>query len=200
LLNSQWRGLAPLTVEIAAKFAAYMSSGTGIWNDSLAPDVSPNNQVSTFRNVNATWKADPVRTRDWTNGLIWVQNFDRRNLFFPALQTVYPDDTSVLNNVFNALIAIDLEKVCQQSWAELTGNTKLTSDQYIERSDELIRDKVKNKYDGRAVIVPRTYISAGDEARGYSYSCEVTMYANNMKTVGQFTIVARRRDDLEVAQ
>jgi hypothetical protein len=200
LLGSQWRGIAPLTVELASKFSAYMSSGTGIWNSALAPDQAPNNQVATFRDVNSTWKSDAVRSRDWTNGLIWVQSFDRRNLFFPALQTVYPDDTSVLNNIFNAFIAIDLEKVCNQSWAELTGNAKLTSDQFIERSDELIKDKVKNKYDGRVVIVPRTFISAGDTARGYSYSCEVTMYANTMKTVAQFTIVARRRDDLTTAQ
>lgn len=200
LLNSQWRGIAPLSVDLAGKFATYMSAGTGLWDDAKAPDVSPNNLVTSFRGINATWKPDTVRSRDWTNGLIWVQNFDRRNLFYPALQTVYPDDTSVLNNIFNAFIVCDLEKVCFRTWAELTGNAKLTTEQYIERSDELIKDKVKNKYDGRVVVVPRTYISSGDEARGYSYSCEVTMYANNMKTVGTFTIVARRRDELTTAQ
>jgi hypothetical protein len=104
----------------------------------------------------------------------------------------------VLNNIFVAFIIADLNKIAYETWAELSGNQTLTVDQYLERSDELINQKVaaRNSYDGRVVIVPETYVSAGDEARGYSYSCRINMYANNMITVGTFDIIARRRSDL----
>lgn len=201
LLQSQWRGIAPLTVDLMSKVAGYMGAGTGLWNNANAFDVSPNNQVSGFRGVNCVYKTDDVRTADWANGLVWVQHFDRKNLFYPGFQTVYDEDNSVLNSLMVAFILADLEKIAYRSWAELSGNQTLTVDQYIQRSDELISDAVRarNSYDGRVVIIPETYLSGGDAARGYSYSCKINMYANNMITVGTFDIVARRSSDLPQA-
>lgn len=201
LTNSQWSELTPLTIDIASKFAAYMGNGLGSWDSNKKPDSSPNNWVKGFRAVNNTYKPDPARTRDWTNGLVWVQHFDRRNLFYPALQTVYDDDTSTLNNIFTPFIIAELEKICFRTWAQLSGDNSLTTEQYIERSDELILEEVRlrNNFDNRARVIPETYISAGDEARGYSYSCNVNLYTNTMRTVGSYTIVARRMSDLPVA-
>lgn len=198
LLGSQWSANTPITVYIAERFAEYMGSGTGIWNSKKKPDKSPNNQITGFREVNNRYKKDDARIKDWTNGLVWAQHVDRRTLFIPAYQTVYADDTSTLNNIFTSFIIGDLEKICFRTWAQLTGDNSLTEEQYIARSNELILDAVRNKYDERAVIIPETYISGGDAARGYSFSCKINMYTNTMKTVGSFTIVARRRTELAV--
>lgn len=198
LLGSQWSANTPLTVYVAERFAEYMGSGTGIWDSKKKPDESPNNWITGFRGVNNRYKKDDARVKDWTNGLVWAQHFDRRTLFIPAYQTVYADDTSTLNNIFTSFIIADLEKVCFRTWAQLTGNNSLTEDQYIERSNRLISDAVRNKYDNRAIIIPETFISGGDAARGYSFSCKVNLYTNTMKTVGSYTIVARRRTELAV--
>jgi len=197
LVNSKWKNLTPLTIELADKCAAYMGAGDGVWKSRAKFDISPANQVTMFRDVNATYKKANARSKDWDAGLVWVQNFDRRSQFFPGLQTVYDDDTSILNSVFNMLIAVELEKVAEITWRQLTGITGLTENQFITRSNRLIEEAVKGRFDNRVVIVPDTFVSEADKQRGFSWGCNIVMYGNNMKTVGSFTIVARRREDLE---
>ena len=130
-------------------------------------------------------------------GLVWAQRYDKDSFFWPAVQTVYDDDTSILNSMFNMLIAVELEKVAEITWRQLTGISGLTENQFITRSNRLIEEAVKGRFDNRVVIVPDTFVSEADKQRGFSWGCNIVMYGNNMKTVGSFTIVARRREDLE---
>jgi hypothetical protein len=121
---------------------------------------------------------------------------DRRTLFIPAFQTAYDDDTSVLNSDINMQIAVELNKVCFRVWRELVGNGKLTNAQFIQRSNELIVEYTKNRFDGRVVIVADTFYSRDDVTRGYSWHANIHMYANTLKTLGQSTIVTHRMSDL----
>jgi len=82
------------------------------------------------------------------------------------------------------------------SWRNLTGNSRLSDAQFLERSDEEIVEATRGKYDGRVVVRPRTFYTASDKRRGYSWSCEIDMFGNVMKTAGSFTVVARRLADL----
>jgi len=203
LLSSKYKGpqgnLLPLTLEFAQKCAAFMSSGDGRWRAGLGFDQSPQNQITMFRDVNAAFKSATVRNKDWDNGLVWVQNYDRRSLFWPAVQTVYDDDSSVLNGAITMMCAVELEKVAQRTWRDLTGNSKLTAEQFAERSNEAIIAATTGRFDDRFVIVPNTFYTAQDEQRGYSWSCRIDLYAPNMKTVGTYTITAHRMSDLNQA-
>jgi hypothetical protein len=196
LINSQWTKLTPLTIEFAAKSARYMGAGNGIWKSASSFSISPANQVTMFRDVNASFKKADVRSQDWDTGLVWVQNYDRRSLFFPAFQTVYDDDTSILNSFFNMAIAVELEKIADRAWRDLVGIDSLTPEQFIARSNRIISQAVAGRFDGRVTIEVDTFLTAADTQRGYSWSCNIIMYGNNMMTVGSFTIVARRREDL----
>lgn len=199
LINSEWKGLLPLTIDFAEKVAKYMGAGSGSWVNSQNFGVAPRNQVTLFRGVNIPYKSELQYNKDWDAGLVWAQNFDRRTLFYPAFQTVYPDDTSVLNSFFTMAACVELEKVAQGVWRELSGNDTLTADQFIETSNRLIRERTTGRFDGRFVIEPNTFYTEADELRGYSWSCNIDIYANNMKTVGTFTIVAHRMEDAPTA-
>lgn len=199
LIGSKYKGHLPLVLELAEKFANYMGAGNGVWRTGANPTAPGNNRVTRFSDVNATFKSASVRNKDWDNGLIWVQSYDRRDLFFPALQTVYADDSSVLNSAIHMFACIELEKVAQRTWRDLTGIDDLTEDQFIERSNSLIAADVEGRFDGRYVIVPETFYTAKDTQRGYSWSTKIHLYADNMKSVGTYTIVAHRKSDLEQA-
>lgn len=204
LLSSKYKGVngrkhLPHTLQFASRCANYMGAGTGLWNSSASFDQSPNNQIDMFRDSNITFKSATSRQNDWRNGLIWAQSYDMRSDFWPALQTVYDDDTSVLNNFFNVAIAIDLEKVSQRAYRDLTGMSgKLTKAQFIMRSNELILERTEGKYDGRVSIRPDTYFTAADEQRGYSWRTDIHMYGESMRTVGTYTVVAHRSSELEL--
>jgi hypothetical protein len=53
----------------------------------------------------------------------------------------------------------------------------------------------EGRFDDRVIVVPNTYFTDFDEALGYSWSCDITLYLNNMMTVGTFTIIADRRSN-----
>lgn len=200
LINSKYKGLLPLTIEFAKKCARFMGAGNGNWSTGLGFDMPPNNQITMFRDVNVTFKPASVRNQDWATGLVWAQRYDRKSLFWPAVQTVYDDDSSVLNSAITMMACVELQKVCQRAWRDLTGISKLTADQFIERSDRLITAQTQRaRFDDRFVIQPETYYTAADEQRGYSWSCKVNIYAPNMKTVGTYTVVAHRISDLNAA-
>lgn len=195
LLNNSYKGLLPLTIQLARNAAKYMGASNGIWKAGLAFDMPGNNLVTMFHKVNAQWTSINARSRDWDNGLVWVQNYDRHSLFFPGIQTVYDDDTSVLNSAITMMVAVELQKVAERTWRDLTGISSLTPEQFVERSDRLIEERVRGRFDNRVIIVPETYYTQNDEQRGFSWSTNIHMYAANMKTVGTFTIVARRIED-----
>lgn len=188
----------PLTISLADKVAAYCGAGNGVWNSDYAFDDGDNKRETMFKDVNNTYQSRAVYNKSWDAGMIWVQQYDRNSLFFPAYQTAYPDDTSVLNSL-PVLIAISyLERVCEMVWRELTGNGRFEPDQFCERSNELILEYTRGRFDNRFTIVPRTFYTRADEQRGYSWSTEIELYANNSRTVGSFTIVAKRTSDLAV--
>ena len=195
MIGSQYKGLLPLTIQLADMASKFMGAGDGIWARDKGFDTSPYNQVTMFKGVNCTYKPSQVYDKDWDNGLVWVQNFDRRSQFFPAVQTVYDDSTSVLNSAINMMIAVEMEKVAERAWRQLTGTSKLTRDEFIQKSDELITDMSYGRFDDRVIIQPKTYFTDFDDALGYAWNCDVTLYLNNMMTVGTYTIVARRRSD-----
>lgn len=197
LLNSQYTKKLPLTIEIARKSASYMGASNGIWKEGFAFDAAPGSQVQMFADINVTFTPAAARNRDWEIGLNWVQSFQRRSYFFPALKTVYDKDTSVLNSYFTAMCCVELQKVGERAWRQFSGSANLTNEQLRERVNQFVVDNTKGRFDGRFVIEPDTYFTAADIARGYSWTLKIKLWAPNMKTVEVLSIEARRRDELE---
>jgi hypothetical protein len=197
LLQSQYTKNLPLTLEVARKAASYMGAGNGRWKPGFAFDASPLNNVSMFTDINVTFTPASVRNKDWDAGLNWVQSFGRRSYFFPALKTVYDNDTSVLNSFFTAMAIVELQKVGERAWRQFTGSANLTNAQLIERVKRFIIDNTIGRFDDRFVIEPDVYFTEADVARGYSWTTKIKIYAPNMKTVSVLSIEARRISDLE---
>lgn len=200
-INSTYRGaFLPATLELAEMTAKFMGAGTGNWRGEFAMDENPNNVVKGLRvsTINHIWKPEVTYNKDWSNGLIWMQSFDRRSVFFPALQTVYNDDTSVLNSLITVAACCFIEKIHQLVWRYLTGNSKLTDAQFIERSNRLIDEQLKDRFD-RFRLVSETSRSPIQTELGYPWTAKVHIYANDMRTVGDMSIVAHRMSDLNAA-
>lgn len=195
MVDKQYRGRLPLTIELIDKVSNYFGSGDGILNPDKAFDVYPNNRVSIMKDVNITYQSKNVYNASWDAGIMWVQNDDVKSQFFPAFRTIYPNDTSVLTSYITMLCACYIERVCEETWRKLTGNGKLTDDEFIEESDRLINEALNGKFDNRFKIVPRTYYTSTDAILGNRWSTDIEFYANNMKTVGLYTVISRRMSD-----
>ncbi len=195
-LNTVYKGVLPLAWTFAGMCARYMGAGNGYWDQNANIELDDNKIISEFRDVNNTFKPFDSRKADWATGLVWAQYYDHRSLFFPAFQTVYDDDTSVLNSAVNMFVAVEGIKALQRSWRRLVGRSDLTPAQIIkENNANITADMEEGRFHGRFIIVPETFYNATDERLGYAYSCRLNIFAPNMVTVGSFTVAMHRKSD-----
>lgn len=197
LLNSQYTRRLPLSLEIAIKSAKYMGAGIGRWKSGRDFDSAPGSIVEYMYDISISNISANVRNKEWDVGLVWVQPYDRRSFFFPALKTVYSDDTSVLNSYFTVMAICELNKINAAAWREFTGTAKLTGPQLIDRVNNFVKKRVQGKFDGRFIIVPNAYMTDMDTKRGYSWTLPVKIYAPNMKTVMTTYVQAYRISDYQ---
>lgn len=196
LINSLYTNRVPLTYEVAHKAARYMGAKNGAWKNGFAFDRAPLSIVTQLKNIDVTWVPASTRNILWSTGLNFVLNYQVGTQFFPALQTVYENDTSVLNSFFTAVAIAYLNKVAHAAWREFSGSISLTNAQLEEQVNLFVANLVKDKFDGKFVIQPNATVTELDNLRGYSWTLPIKIYANNMKTVMTTYVEAYRQSDL----
>ncbi len=196
LINSQYTKRVPVLYEVALKAAAYMGAKNGAWKNGYCFDRAPLSILTELKSVDVTWVPTSTRNTLWSTGLNFVLNYDQRSQFFPALQTVYNDDTSVLNSFFTTVAIGYLNKIQHAAWREFSGSISLTPAQLEDEVNNFVTGRVKDKFDGKFVVIPAATVTELDKARGYSWTLPIKIYANNMKTVMTANIEAYRMSDL----
>jgi len=195
-LYNKYGKAIPVVVDLIVKRARYMGAGNGKFKNAFAYDVAPANQLKDIVDVANAWKPRAVRSADWDIGLNAVQYMDMNTLFFPAMQTIYDNDTSVLNSDIVMLIAVDVVKKSDQVWRMVTGNGTMSDSQFLTTCDNLMLELTDGIYDDRVVVRPNASFTKADEARGYSWVMNTEVYANSMRTVGTMNVSVHRKSDL----
>jgi hypothetical protein len=196
LRNSPYTERLPLSIELAVKAARFMGAGNGIWKAESIFDKAPNNLITLFDDVSEPFTPATQRNKDWDVGLNYAMTFSRQALYFPALKTVYNDDTSVLNSFFTMAACMELQKIGEIVHRRFSGVTSLTDAQLMERVNKAVDELAPaSRFADMFKIVPAAYISEADAARGYSWTLPIKIYANNMKTVMTLSIESYRMSD-----
>lgn len=199
LIGSTNRNRLPLSLEIASKSAQYMGAGDGLWKSEFAFSHGSRAEVSMFRDVNVTWRPIAARMRDWANGMVYVQEKDMDTLFFPGLRTGYSVERSVFTSRPNVLIMTDLEKVADRVWANFSGADSYSNEQFKKYVEAEFNRQIEGKYDARADIRPTVVFTAVDEYNGYSWSLNVDVGLEDMKTLQYTLITGYRRESMPAA-
>lgn len=195
LINSLYVNRVPLTYEVAYMAARYMGAKNGAWKNGFCFDRAPRSNVTQLKNIDVTWVPTSTRNSLWAVGVNFVLNREVRAQFFPAMKTIYNDDTSVLNSFFTAVAISYLNKIAHAAWREFTGSISLTDAQLEEQVNLFVSKMVKDKFDNKFVIVPKAKVTELDALRGYSWHLPIEIYANNMKTVMTTNVDAYRMSD-----
>ncbi len=205
LRNRDWQARVPLTFEIMIKNAEYMGASNGMWKSGSfgdgsangAIDGAPGSIVSYMTDTGDNWVPESVRNRFWDVGLNYVLNYDRRSVYFPAVRSVYDDDTSPLTGMYAVFGICTLQKILTASWREFSGVQRMTGSELADAINGFINARVKDKFDNRFIFRPRAHQSNVDVRRGYSIAVPVDMGIKGMITVHRTWIEAYRYNDLE---
>lgn len=196
-IRGSYKKRLPLTHELALKRATYLGAGNGVIKYGSDYTLYPLNTLTIMNpsKTNNVFMKPADRETIWTNGANFVMWSDRSTVFIPALQTIYNPRNSVLTSELIMQIAVDVEKQCDKVWKLLSGNTDLTPDQFLLRSNEELTRLTSGKYGSRVVVTPNAYYTQADTARGYSWVMEAIIYGNVMKTVATVNVIVRRNFD-----
>lgn len=196
LSDETYRYRVPQSLDVAVKAARYMGRGDGSWSSVYRFDRTPNSVISILKDLKPDFIPAGTKAKLWANGLVWSQPLDRRQFHFPAFQTVYENDTSVLNSFFTAMAICTLNKINDDAWRNFTGSNGLSGEKLAELVEAFVNKSIKGKFDNMFTIIPKVIITEADEQRGYSWNLVTHIYAQNMKTVMVSRIVSARASDL----
>lgn len=174
-----------------------MGAKNGAWRNGFLFDRAPGSVITQLKNIDVTWVPASTRNTLWSVGINFVLNYKTRQQFFPALQTVYENDTSVLNSFFTAVAISYLNKVEHAAWREFSGVMSLSPAQLEERVNDFVAAQVKDKFDNLFIIIPDCKVTEMDAIRGYSWTLNVKIGAENSRTVQTTMTTAYRKADLE---
>lgn len=185
----------PMTYDLMVRLGRYMGAGNGRWVSAFSPDRPDQNVVTELVEIDNVIVDDTVRDLLWANNAIYVQFTDVNKPFYPAMQSGYGNQTSVLNSVLVVAAACDLNAIHDKAWRLNTGGL-YTQAQLIERTNRNIVALAEGRYDNKVIVEPETFFTGIDSQLGYQYTSRIHMYAPNMITVGNLSLVAHRIEDL----
>lgn len=192
--KDDYDGILPFTFDFAEKIARF--AGGQAWVQGLRPNVYPNNLVTQFRKARGTYRKMAVANQFWDTGINYAQYVDTKGLFWPAMQTVYENDTAPLNSIMTMMAVIYAQRVAINVWKYLTGRDDLDDQQMIEESDRRILEEMDGRFDSGVSFRAESEILDSDREAGYIWRAKIHIYTNTMKTVGIFDVYSHRRNEL----
>ncbi len=192
LINDPFTSRVSTVFQLAEFRAKYLGSGNGVIEPINNYETAPNNKLTILKSLSSHYLNEASRIKLWNEGLNYALSFDTKSFFFPGLQTVYGVQQSILSSEIIMQICADIELKADRVWRTLTNSISLTNDQFIERSNRLFTELTDGIYGNVVKVVPNTYFTPADIARGYSWVLDVTVYGNVPKTVGQVNVITKR--------
>lgn len=169
--------------EVAIKTAKLMGAGNYKWNATYNFDHGPAAVLQYGSDYQPAFIPAGVKPQLWNDGMIWAQPKDRVTYFIPAMQTVYPDDTSPLNSWLTICALVTLNRIASDAWRQFTGTATMTDAVFIDNVTNYLNGRLAGIFDNLVTVVPEVIITQADAARGYSWQIRYRLYAGTMKTV-----------------
>ena len=190
----------PLTYELLDKASRYMGGANGKWDDTQKFDTYPGNSVKLLTSVEPSFIPKGIKPLLWNAGLVWAQPYSRDEFHFPAWQTVYDDDTSVLNNFLTVCACGYLTKLAYQTWRNFVGYSGGSDATFLQEVDADLTARTDGIFGPGFTVICKAEITASDERYGYVWHTTAQIYSPTMKTVNIFTIEAFRASDLKTEE
>lgn len=194
LMNGGYSKPVPQLIDYAVRWARYAGAGTGILRPERAIDESPNNRITEVKDLNVKFFNSRAQNAAWESGATYSLTYDSRSQYYPCIRSVYNDDTSVLLSPITVNICCDIMRLITLVHADFSGNSSLTEEQFIERSDKRINQLVGARYGERVNVIPTTYFTVDDKSNRFSWHCKVRVEASSPRTVMFFELETVNRD------
>lgn len=193
--KSRYQKRQTLNADLFRKICRYCGSASKKWKPDAAFDVEPMNELVGWEGVNGVYLPKSIMEDAWNAGLIYAQNKDDTKQFYPMFQTLYPDDTSVLNSIFTMMACCWIQKLHHRAWTLVSGNTKNTEEELALMMDNYINENLMDAFENRFIVTSKTVVTPADKLLGFSFTTETTIYSTMTKHTATYKLTAHRMSD-----
>lgn len=195
--NSSYKKPVPMCYSIANFFSKYLGSGEGRAKPAYRFSRGEETIIEDLYDLSMPWKGNEIYASDWDVSLVTARSRDYYRLFIPALQSIYSEERSVLNNALFNFIMTYVYRVSDQVWADMSGESRMTDDERAKMIENKITERLEGRLDSIANITPSAYMTADDKANGYSITLDIKAEGGVLLTQFNTTIKVYRRDSTE---
>lgn len=188
----------PATFDLAVKTAELMGGTEQKFNTQKLFDCGYEAIIHTLSDVEPKFISPSIK-----NGLrkLGVNYFEcggsENEYFYPQVQTIYTDKTSIANSYLNVLCVAVCERIAWSVWRELVGDTRSSEAVFCQKGRDLAAKKITSVFGGFVTVIPDFEITAADSQRGYTWHLEYKIYGNVSKRVQVYTSKLYRTEALE---
>ena len=193
LIDKTYPYIVPANIEIAKKLSAFQGAANGEWKQDQGFDVEGRNvgEVLDPAFMTSTDMEYEDYIKFFDNDVIWWQAKNPLTIFCPQWQTIYDDETSPLNNLINMSVIPAIRHACTEVWSEITGGSKYTPQEALQKSDELLLERIyAARFDKRFTFDIESFYSDIDAETNYSMSARIRIGLPNSVTVMSFIVEA----------
>lgn len=196
----------PLTYSMLIKCSKMFGSGDGLWKSAFKFDSAnegnpsnPGNIIEEMYNIQPEFISAGIKPVLWRNGLVWAQPFKRKTYHFPAIQTVYDDDTSTFNALYTVMALSTVTRINAEAFRNFVGDMSRTDEVFVEEVKEWLKNRYRGIFDDIITPIPNIYLTDKNKLEGYSWTAETTIHSSGLRTKCVYTTVLKRKSDLEAS-
>lgn len=191
--NSSYKKPVPMAYSLANFFSKYLGSGEGRAKPEYRFSRGELTIIEDLVDLSMPWKGNVAYANDWETSLITARSYDYYRINIPAVQSVYGNDRSVLNNALVVFLLTYGYRVSDRVWADMSGESRMTTDERIKMIERKINERLSGRLDDVTEIVPKAYQTAEDNNNGYSLTLDMDATGGVLLTQLNTTIKVYRR-------
>lgn len=185
-------------LDLAYAVALFAGNAEGVIRPALSPDSGQNRTLRTMHSPMVEFEDDTVAGDNFAKGGITLRTKDVDQEFRPALPTVYNNPDSVLKDWVTVFLCVCIEKIAQDEWNELSGDTTKSAAEYVALFKDGAERKCRDRLGGlvRQVTFNPTYNEATPGGRAIMKTTGHA-YFNKGKYMMDLDLYAYNEQDLD---
>ncbi|UVD32224.1 putative tail sheath protein [Vibrio phage phiKT1028] len=184
-------------LDLAYGMALFGGNAQGQLLKANSPDHADNRILRTMFNPTVDIEADPAAAGNFDNGAATLRPYNQEQLYRPALPTVYVHSDSVLKDWVTVFTSVNVEKIIQDTWTLVSGDTTITADEYAaivkDRAETQCRERLGTMFED--LVVEPVYNEGAADSRSVLYVTGYVAFRKG-KYMMDMSLVARNEQDV----
>lgn len=200
LTNEKTAGFFSGNLDLAFIFARFAGNLNGNIIAAFSPDHADNRILTTMHTPNIEFEEDEVANDNFEGGGITLRPYDVEQLFRPSLNTILMNADSVLKDAVTAFLCVCIEKICQDEWNVVCGDTTISAASYAALVKDGAERKCRDRLGGmvRNIVIDTSY-DEGQPGNRAVMNCVAHAWFNKGKYMMNLDLFAYNEQDLAAA-